>query len=122
MNDLQLGWVAGIIEGEGCFIHQKERDHLRIQVKMTDEVVINRLQEITNVGRVRPADVKGKLEHHKDKWIWVVTKRDDTLWLAEKIMPLLSQRRRHRLQEILALMMKKPNQRFTTIEEVKKEK
>lgn len=39
-----LAWVAGILEGEGCFINAEQRGRLypRVIVEMTDEDVVQR--------------------------------------------------------------------------------
>lgn len=46
---LELGWVAGLFEGEGYFGHRRNGD-LIIQVVMTDGDVIERLHSIFGFG------------------------------------------------------------------------
>jgi len=57
MSDLELGWVAGILEGEGCFFVTTRKTakygpyvYARVTVCMTDRDIIERLQHVTGVG------------------------------------------------------------------------
>jgi hypothetical protein len=43
LSDLELGWLVGILEGEGCFTFD---GCPRIQIQMTDEDVIKRIAEL----------------------------------------------------------------------------
>lgn len=104
MKDIELGWVAGIIEGEGSFSldNRQGYNYPIIQVSMSDEDTINRLLEVTNIGTVcfsHPASQA--IRGDKPLWKWKVSKQQDTIALMNLIFPLMSQRRQHRITEVL---------------------
>lgn len=41
LSDLEIGWLAGILEGEGCFLLDKRSP--KVAVEMVDEDVINKV-------------------------------------------------------------------------------
>jgi len=43
LSDLDVGWLAGLFEGEGCFITRPAPWYCRIDIWMTDEEVIERV-------------------------------------------------------------------------------
>jgi hypothetical protein len=94
-------WVAGIIEGEGCFYinkHQKS-PQTRIEVKMTDKDIINRLQQITKLGLIY--HVPTDSTRHKDCYEWRVNKQPDVIGLLMTIYPLMGKRRQAKIRECL---------------------
>lgn len=103
-----VAWVAGIIEGEGCFslVRNGRCVNAVIIVKMTDLDVIQRLQKVSEVGRITGPYKRGKV-HWKPQWMWRVTKRADLLALCHLIRPWLCSRRTRRMAEILSLTRKK---------------
>ena len=100
MEPTEAAWVAGIIEGEGCIVWY--RDQARIQVKMTDHDVIERLQAWTGLGTVRE---EKRPANRKRIWKWVVGPQEDFLALAEQIEPYLLARRAARLREVRASLL-----------------
>ena len=60
MDAKELNWVAGLLEGEGCFRVRKSSlrkaggryTEVRIEVNMTDEGVIRKLYAVVGVGKV----------------------------------------------------------------------
>jgi hypothetical protein len=59
MSSFELGWVAGLLEGEGCFFVNTSGTpqygpyaYARVAVCMTDRDVLERLQEVTGIGRL----------------------------------------------------------------------
>lgn len=109
MNDLQLGWLVGIIEGEGCFSYtQKYYEtkkgsvkyrYARIKVTSTDEDVIDSLLALTSVGH-KYGPTQPKNSKHKPVSWWTVTKKEDVLWLINTIEPHLMKRRKERAREL----------------------
>ncbi len=51
MNDLELGWVAGLFEGEGCISITGERI-VRLSVPSVDPDIIERLHGLVGIGAV----------------------------------------------------------------------
>jgi hypothetical protein len=98
LQGLELGWVVGIVEGEGYLADRNGRP--AIVVAMTDEDIILRLSELTGVGNVTgPHPRKGP--GWKPIYKWIVTARDDGAWLIGKMAPHLGARRGVKAREIL---------------------
>lgn len=99
MNQIDIAWVTGIIEGEGCIKIPKNagRHYPTIKVRMTDKDIIYRLQTVTEVGNI--TEVKSKNPRHKDSWNWQVGKRQDVIRLLCAMAPLLGERRRAKALE-----------------------
>lgn len=103
-----LGWVAGLVEGEGCFSAKGNRPS--VQVVTTDSDVAHRLLDWTGVG-----NVTGPVQrpNRKPYFRWTVSKRDDAGELIEQILPLLCARRAAKAAEVLALWRSAPPKRGT---------
>jgi len=90
-------WLAGILEGEGSFI---SKGRPRIQVAMTDQDIITRLAELTGVGRVH--QVRRQRPHHKDAWLWAVSRPVHVEHIIRLVLPWLGQRRTVAAKEVLS--------------------
>jgi hypothetical protein len=107
LTPCQLGWVAGLLEGEGAFFLNAKRSTTgetyyagTIACNMTDEDVLRRVADLTGVGKFNGPTVPPN-PRHKPYWRWQVHKRQDVLALAKAILPLMGQRRTIRLQEVI---------------------
>lgn len=97
--DVQLAWLAGIIEGEGCITtkHRGAREALLVRVKMTDEDVIQRVAHLfgSSYHSIPPAQAGWKTQYSTE----VTGKR--AVKLMEELSPLLGHRRTERLASYL---------------------
>lgn len=107
MTDLEVGWLAGIIEGEGTIAIPKSDAYPSVRVEMCDKDIIDRLQTITDMGSVRPRKTK-QAPHHKDKWLWCVCARREVLQLLLAITPLMGDRRLARIQDAVEALAREP--------------
>lgn len=113
MQPYQLGWVAGIIEGEGSITTSSVMRignlyiYPLIIVAMTDEDTIRRLAEWTRVGRVSGPFRPPSRGTNKPHWTWSVNKMADVEALLDAIWPLLGTRRR----EQATILRKKVSER-----------
>lgn len=93
MTRTELGWIAGIIDGEGCiFISKskppKKRPNINIsyqvvvRVGMTSQLAINTLMNLVGYGSVH---CKEEHNPYSPCWFWTVTCRDAErfLWWIE---------------------------------------
>jgi hypothetical protein len=94
----EVAWVAGILEGEGCWARRRARANWWIAVRMTDKDIVDRLASITGVGRISPA--RPQKTHYKMAWAWQVSVRAHREWLTVKVWPWMGERRRARIQEL----------------------
>lgn len=104
INDISpedLSWLAGWLEGEGCFapyLSNGTHRSMKISGCSTDNDVIGYIHRMTGIGRVHYTAEK---EHTKACWTWQVGARADVVALAEMLIPLMHKRRRERIEEIL---------------------
>jgi hypothetical protein len=92
----QLGWVAGLLEGEGSFTDRDVGD-LTISIAMIDGDVIGRLQSVLGFGgvgqRILPS---GKIVSR-----WCSTHQATTAGLMMTLLPLMGKRRQEKIVECL---------------------
>ncbi len=91
LTDAQKGYIAGIIDGEGCLIirHQNnQRSYYAVlQVCNTDINMISWLIETTGVGLIAP--FKHKQPNRKNGYKWTVFKKEELYTLLDAIRPYL---------------------------------
>lgn len=99
MTDVELAWVAGILEGEASFGFSGsllKRRQMRAQCGMTDADVIDRLHKLCG-GNVTVR----KFKAYKDLYVWTLTKRSELIPFLRQLQPLMGVRRSARIQELL---------------------
>lgn len=82
MNDIEIGYLAGIIDGEGCITITRQKPgtggrknwsyRLYLKVTMGHRETVDRLREMTGVGSVH----EQKTAHWNTAWSWIVSTRD----------------------------------------------
>lgn len=110
MTDIELYWVAGLLEGEGCF-NVSFAGSFRVTVKcnMTDEDVIRRLHKIVGAGTVRgPVEKKAQNGRGKPQWIWTLGRTQGAEELMRALHPLMGTRRAAKIDAILRLLAERP--------------
>jgi len=90
MSPEELSWLAGIIEGEGCFGTFKRHGLLR--VVMTDRDIIERLLAVSGVGVV--SALTKRAAHHRTPYAWTVARAENVRDCILHVSPLLGERRR----------------------------
>lgn len=117
MTEAECAWVAGLLEGEGCFtfgpegnrVNSKRIRQLRITCAMTDLDVIEKLHRIVGMGSVQPGSIRDKRRlHAKPIWIWGASRRVDLVALLQAIRPHMGQRRGSRIDELLSYANENP--------------
>lgn len=98
-----IGWVAGIFEGEGSVSASTARrtdgrsrrsPQLKFSIGMTDFDVLEEVHRIVGMGTLcGPYSRPNK----KDHWVWSIQKQADAIAFAELIRPYLFSRRREQL-------------------------
>ena len=101
-ND-ELGYLAGVFDGEGTFGIWSKGDgktrQLRVCVDMTDGDTILRFLTFFKTGAIYsrvPKDPK-----HKLMYSWRVTKIEIALDILRKMLPYLSKRRQSKFHEVV---------------------
>jgi hypothetical protein len=97
VSESEAGWIAGILEGEGCWTGHGNRNGWLVAVRMTDQDIIERLRRITGVGRTTVEESK---RGYKTAWAWQVSARPHREWLTVMVWPWLGGRRRARILQL----------------------
>lgn len=96
LPDWQLGYIAGIIDGEGTInlrVHKgRPSFDYQICVGMADEKCIRVLAHATELGTVR---CETRLGIHSDIYRWVVADRISLYVLLKAIRPYLVVKKKH---------------------------
>jgi hypothetical protein len=98
-QDFELGWLAGILEGEGCFwIHQKSstQRYPKVTITMTDEDVV------ANVARLLGSSVTPQKARGNRKPTYKTQLTGKRAVQAMKLVrPYMHGRRQEKIDEIL---------------------
>ena len=100
MDQIRWAWLAGILEGEGCFTFGSNRQP-KIVVVMSDEDIIRRAHAWSGVGVVYGPRVPKTGHNIKPLWYWHVSARAEVALVIEQVLPLLGARRAKRAGELL---------------------
>jgi hypothetical protein len=105
-------WIAGYLEGEGCFFAQvSSRGYVRIGVKVnsTDGDVLQHLCSLIPQGRMRgPAPPHKNSLGTKPLWHWELHVRVAVVELINQIRPWMSVRRTAQIDALLACHTSRP--------------
>lgn len=99
MNDVDVGWLAGIIDGEGSISLERknkgEWKYPRLSVSSTDIEILQHCVAITGIGTIRPTGIgtirpkKEVRSNYKPSWVWKVDSKNDTLGILSVVLPYL---------------------------------
>lgn len=106
LSEADLYWLAGLMEGEGCFSLDRGT-YPRVYLRMTDEDVVERAHQITGIGSVHFAKQQGL--GWKPTYCWQVN--TDAVDLMTLLKPLMGSRRQKRITEVLEAFEKRPVKR-----------
>ena len=99
MTTKDIAWIAGLIEGEGCFSQTK--GSITAQLSMTDEDIVRRsggLVKAPSIG-VHNSQVRNG---RKVSYRWTLCGTPAASWMMT-IYPFMGERRRTRIRELLEL-------------------
>ena len=109
LDPFNLGWVVGILDGEGCFSLKKRS--ICITCGMTDRDTILRLQAVVGGGTLNEPLVR---ENRKPNYVWNLSVREDVVGLLAQIKPHMSKRRQARIEELIKWDKEHPKTRYNT--------
>lgn len=124
MSSDELAWVAGLLEGEGCFslgpwVNRVKSDkirQIRVTCEMTDLDTIQRLHEYSGIGSIRrEARIDKRYDNAKPLWGWSASKRREIVPFLESILPYMSSRRTSKINELLEYAREHPMIYGTTV-------
>lgn len=101
MDISEISWVAGFLEGEGCFYWDARAKTARISACSTDLDNLKRLQQATGVGSINVKKSTSDAGYNvKPMWEWKIASCPCFLDIVCSIVPLMSVRRRAKILEI----------------------
>jgi hypothetical protein len=109
-TDVNIAWVAGLIEGEGTFNIRKykSKKYITIKVVSTDFDVIEKLNSIIGCGRINgPYDRSTPRKKKKPFLVWCLHEITPQIELMNAILPHMGKRRSERIKECLGLINEK---------------
>lgn len=103
MDQLQIAWVAGLLEGEGTFVRRSGNSCV-ISCEMTDKDTIQKLFSFVGAGNIYFCPSRN--EAWKDTWKWQLTDSMCILELLQSIYPWMSDRRKIAIDIVLSTVRK----------------
>lgn len=104
-SEQDLYWLAGLLEGEGCFSVQHYPHNPKslpvIVLRMTDWDVVVKAGEMLGGNQKLPTTTKRAQNHHKDIYTWRVAGKR-AVEVMRWLLPLMGIRRAARIREVLA--------------------
>ena len=114
ISALQIGWLAGIIEGEGCIvIPNKPGKSLQVAIGMNDKDVVNQVAKLFGSNLRGP--YKKKVVRHKPSWA-VSAQGKRAAGILMTVYALMGKRRKAAIRKGLSLWKKQsmPNKDKTS--------
>ncbi len=106
MNDVDIAWVAGLLEGEGSFLFKKSGEAPLVSCHMTDLDVLEKLQNLCG-GKIYT--VSKRKDHWKQSWVWYVS-HANAARLMKDVLPYMASRRSQKIKCLLEAWYLKQNQ------------
>lgn len=98
-TDIEIAWVAGLLEGEGSFLTKSGgRYSAVVKCQMADKDVLDHLQRILDCGLIHAC--KTRNENHKPTWVWTV-QGDQAVEVMASTLPFMFSRRTEQIEEAL---------------------
>lgn len=103
MTSDETAWVAGILEGEGCFDYNggHKKRYPRIRVEMCDTDVVERLHALIGCGRLSYPTKRGAKPQWRSTALLVINGREHVEPLLRAVRPWLGVRRGEKVDELL---------------------
>ena len=97
MSELDLYWLAGLLEGEGSFLHgtPSEPERVTISLEMTGEDIVQRAARLLETNYYRRSR-----KNWKDSYYLRCSTRK-SIPIMKVLYPLMGNRRQERIKEIL---------------------
>lgn len=94
----EIAWVAGLLEGEGCFDEYNKGG--RIRLEMTDrDVVVKAKKILGGAGGIR--EVPPEKDCHSTTYAITISAEGDLRYILPKILPYMGGRRSNIIRDII---------------------
>jgi hypothetical protein len=122
LTEIDLAWLAGLFEGEGCICitgSKRGRKSVVLSMNMTDQDVMERVNRMFPMPsgqlKVRQRFSPDKSRQWKTQYAWYACNRTDVKQILELLLPQFGSRRRAKALEALAFMESMPDQQRDTV-------
>lgn len=109
MNDAEIAWLAGFLEGEGTFYmkRQPNKNYALPMIKVggTDRDVIRKAADL--LGTATLQFERRRKDHWKDQWK-VHAYGGKAVEIMQQILPWMGERRAAKIQEVIAEWESRP--------------
>src|SRR6266496_2673722 len=118
LSEFELGWLVGIIEGEGCFsLSGGKYPVLTIVVKMTDKDTIEKVAKLLKVPTRNP--ILPKSPKHKIQYKVRLNSNLARAWM-KILLPYMSERRKERIISLLNYYEETTGKRLKEVKQIRK--
>ena len=114
MQDKDLYWLAGLIEGEGCYTWLKRVYKPQVIISMCDQDVIEKAAQLMGTSVVSVYPPSHRKRGHSPQWHAKVTGQR-AIYLMQALYPLMGKRRKARIDELYEMYDARPNKRPTRL-------
>ena len=106
LNDFDLGFIVGILEGEGSFSNPKEpipSREVRITVNMSDLDVIKRIAKLLGVKKIGSYDPNKYRQYKSSAKImyYIALNGNKAIEIMKMIYPYMGKRRKIKIKELI---------------------
>ncbi len=99
MENEEIAYLAGLLEGEGCFGLTSYGRSSQIQVAMTDREPLEAVARITGVGKVR-GPYQRTNSKNKPFFSWAISDRVHVKRICDAVYPWMSPRRKQKIDSL----------------------
>ena len=105
MNKSDFGWLVGLLEGEGSFTCAKRDGCPRIELRMTDQDVVERAAKLMGIARVYAWQ-----DRRANRKLCYIARLsgDPALALMRRVLPYVGNRRATQIRTTLSIAAKRP--------------
>lgn len=108
LTELELAWLAGLLEGEGSFVPPPPSDpnRPRISIEMTDRDIVRRVATMFELAYVQSRRYETKVNWKQS--FCVILRGQRAVSLMKRLYPYMGERRKKRINEIISSYIEKP--------------
>ena len=105
----EVGWIAGLVEGEGCIIVRPQSNTLRLSIEMTDLDVLQKAARLFGpTARLSQRTIKLPNPKHKPRYILHLTGSPMMQWLMT-IYSFMGVRRKQKIEDAIRMFKARRN-------------
>ena len=101
---MSFEWAVGLFEGEGSLFKDKRSNTWTLQMRMTDKDVVQMFANVMGTGNKvhdESSQPRRNQTGHKASYRWTCSRESEVTRIALKMLPLLGDRRAHKVLDCL---------------------